>query len=294
MSFNQDKVIAALVQRNPIVNKNLIIHFVQENWVHWDKNQDGCLNQEELKSAQVDLLYSDFSIKIEADQRAACPICLEQISIHHLPAIFYQGTSRTCEHFCCSKCAPGLFQSGSKHCPLCRHSITSFKIIDLNSGISTIFSIFDLNNDGKLNKNEVLKGLCMMVSNVHPLAMERYVTQHFPIWDLDKSGTLDQREFTKVYKELLNQNSIHPPSLIVNPLQWFQFYDLDGSRALSVAELKYGFIHELKINGNEKKIKDLCDNLNATLLVFDDDHSGELNQKEFMEFFENCRCLLQQ
>ena len=95
--------------------------------------------------------------------------------------------------------------------------------------MSKIFKALDANGDGKLSKDEILKGYAQFFGkHLEPVDVE----QMFDSVDIDKSGFIDYSEFVIA--------SINEKQLLTNEkLQAaFKMFDKDGSGSISADEIK--------------------------------------------------------
>ena len=132
--------------------------------------------------------------------------------------------------------------------------------------IERAFRIIDLNGDGKLNKDELVKGFIKIFNQTVDQTTER-IDQIFRSVDADKNGFIQYEEFIRacIPKEvLLSDNNVRFA---------FNFFDLDQSGHITVTE-----IEEVFCSGNKNISKAVIEKIISQV-----DLDGD-NQVSFDEF----------
>jgi len=128
-----------------------------------------------------------------------------------------------------------------------------------------VFLKFDLNGDGRLTREELLKGLSNVMTPNEALAE---VNRMMEIIDVDGNGYIEYEEFLRA---TMNRNKLLTDD---NLRIVFNKFDKDKSGKISPEELKGVF-------GEENKISD--DVWNQIVREIDDNGDGEISFEEFKE-----------
>lgn len=151
-----------------------------------------------------------------------------------------------------------------------RDAISTFitsQIISIHEtkDLRNIFKNIDVNGDGKLSKEELIKGL-----TVHDEVqdMEAYIEKIIQEVDTDGNGYIDYNEFIKA---TISQKKIYSKE---NLKKAFDMFDLDGSGKISSVELQKIF-----------SMGEVADSLWSELVnQADKNFDGEIDFEEFSEF----------
>ena len=130
-----------------------------------------------------------------------------------------------------------------------------------------LFFIFDESGNGRLTKEELIKGL----NYILPLKeAENEVNRLMNIIDVDQSGFIEYEEFLRAG---LNKEKILTKENLETA---FNLYDINHRRKINVEEIG-------KILGNNKKY--ICQEI---LNEADVDKDGEINFSDFKTIMEQC------
>jgi calcium-dependent protein kinase len=125
-----------------------------------------------------------------------------------------------------------------------------------------IFQFMDLNNDGKLSKEEIIEGYKKLGTDIS----EYEITRMYGLLDDDLSGFVEYEEFLRAtidYKKLLTEENLKMA---------FELIDTDKSGAISCEEIK-------QLIGDEKFIPD-----NVVSEIFNQIDRRETDEINFDEF----------
>jgi calcium-dependent protein kinase len=135
--------------------------------------------------------------------------------------------------------------------------------------LSMTFRFLDENSDGKLTKEELVKGLASIIPNNEELKCE--VENIFKRVDNDKSGFIEYQEFIRA---CINKEHILDET---NLRFAFQFFDKDGSGQITVEELQEVFAQgEENYNVSLRVLKLLVEEI-------DTNKDGQISYEEFRD-----------
>ena len=151
-----------------------------------------------------------------------------------------------------------------------RDAISTFitsQIISIHEtkDLRNIFKSIDINGDGQLSKEELIKGF-----NIYTELVDRdeYIENIINQVDTDGNGYIDYNEFIKA---TISQKKIYSKE---NMRKAFDLFDLDGSGTISSIELQKIF-----------SLGDINDNLwNELVKQADKNFDGEIDFEEFTQF----------
>jgi calcium-dependent protein kinase len=133
--------------------------------------------------------------------------------------------------------------------------------------LRNIFIAFDLNGDGRLTKDELIQGMCQVMTKGEA---EYLVENLMSMIDIDKSGYIEYEEFLRaaIKKEkILSKDNIRHA---------FNMFDKDKSGYISKSELK-----EILGSGKNCNMKD--DVWISIVNEIDDNSDGMISYEEFCE-----------
>jgi Ca2+-binding EF-hand superfamily protein len=195
-----------------------------------------------------------------ASQYNECSVCF--FELFRLPVgILRYHSRRSCGHYFHTECAQFLMKKNKETldgsyadpvCPLCAAKFTEVKTLpDVIKDPRAWFQMCDADLGGTLDKQEVMSGLGAVLP-VERDKLERAIDQNWSTWDETGDGSIALDEFSAPKKGLrefivknffaLKKDSIvlkpaDIPDLANAPLQWFEYWDRDGSGTLERDEL---------------------------------------------------------
>lgn len=227
------------------------------------------------------------SSKKTEEEVAECAVCFEplfQSRVVYL-AVRDPVTKRKtrCIHYYHKDCAESFANSGSSRiCPLCR--IPFNEIVLVSEDPRQWFQSVDVDQNGVLDQSELL-ALLMARSDFDWRDLESRVKENWGKWDVDHSGSIDQKEFYEQVLPWINKNvrkksskKSGPPKIKASPKQWFEFWDEDHSGYLDKKEVSRALCKSAKLNVEQSvMMKDLVE---ALWSDFDPDRNGALTYSE--------------
>ena len=136
--------------------------------------------------------------------------------------------------------------------------------------ISDIFDMFDKNEDGTIQANELHSVLESLGRNSN----EDDVKQFLMKLDVNENGVISKDEFMSAVDEIYS----FPQSTVDEVVQAFQIFDINGSGKITVDEMKtilLKFTNEF----NE-------DDVNAIFELIDVDQDGKVSYAEFADIWK--------
>lgn len=214
------------------------------------------------------------ALRATTHEAAECPVCFEPFSTK-LIATFSRFRQRTCWHMVCADCARRL---APKECPICRKSFTTITTYEF--GTDDCFQLFDRNADDKLNKEEVIYALDVLLP-YKEAAVTDYVEAKWAEWDRDNNETIDQREFYSIAQAMKDEIEAVPAEVpAADAADWF-----DHWAPSTTAELTLALIHTFHLEGvdNQERRDELIDMVPRVIAL----GSDKLDAKEWPNFRDN-------
>lgn len=213
-----------------------------------------------------------------------CPICFDAMCKQKVCGFARADGTRSCRHLFHTECVPRLAR-----CPLCN---TDFEeTVEMPDPILhgvEWFRFIDVDNTESLTCAEIIEALKASLS-MDWKKIEADVNRLFVSWDRTDNGRITLEEFIDPSGGLLRYVTTHltPPGAqplppdIRNKLEWFSFWDEDGSRSLDKSELCRAIVKTFRHMDNQHAPKEIAAMLDVVWPIFDSDGSGEIEIEEF-------------
>eukprot|EP00160_Parvularia_atlantis_P013715 Unigene3003_Nuclearia_a/m.9232 Unigene3003_Nuclearia_a/g.9232 ORF Unigene3003_Nuclearia_a/g.9232 Unigene3003_Nuclearia_a/m.9232 type:complete len:275 (-) Unigene3003_Nuclearia_a:96-920(-) len=145
------------------------------------------------------------------------------------------------------------------------------------------FRIIDKNRDGKISREEMAKGMDLLLRG-YGLALSRAENERvFQAFDLDGSGSISYDEFIRGVRGAMNEHRLALVKLAFSTL------DENGDGTLTAQEIarKYNVSQHPRVLSGEWTEQKAID---VFLQAWDKDKSGAVTEAEFVEYFEWISC----
>mmetsp|Transcript_133806 Transcript_133806/g.303501 ORF Transcript_133806/g.303501 Transcript_133806/m.303501 type:complete len:411 (+) Transcript_133806:39-1271(+) len=234
-----------------------------------------------------------------ADQHFECPTCF--FDLYKFPAgVMRKGRRRVCDHYIHVQCAEYLKKNKETRCPACGVPFNTIKKMpDLIKDGREWFTVVDADCSGNLTQEEIEAGMGAVLP-MDRVKLRKAIDMNWADWDPDGDGTIDLNEFLRDGKGLrefilrnlsaLSKDNMvarpqDVPQLDSHPLEWFEFWDQDGSGTLEKMEIIRAMIKSFCVNTNgEPLVKPAHDMRKIAALIWHDMGYHEFDSLSFTEF----------
>eukprot|EP01065_Artemidia_motanka_P011765 TRINITY_DN1640_c0_g2_i1.p1 TRINITY_DN1640_c0_g2~~TRINITY_DN1640_c0_g2_i1.p1 ORF type:complete len:521 (+),score=110.97 TRINITY_DN1640_c0_g2_i1:64-1563(+) len=241
-----------------------------------------------------------------AAQNAECAICFEDLCSEPVAVLLGANRRRACRHYYHLECSKGIVPIVTRGygaemevasaqearecgreavCPLCRSPFKSIvQMPDPFTDPKRWFALADLDGTGALKRDEVRDVLRATVACDED-ALDKTICRKWSDWDVGSRGAIrfeDLQRLLQFVRENLpgRQQKGEAPFIGSDPLSWFEYWDQDGSGALSKDEVARALIKTF--DQADRHVAETQRMLESVWPIFDVTGSNSITKDEFL------------